>query len=113
MKKAIIDCSKPVGEQEVIVDLTQAEIDAANQSYLASQAEALKQQALSALDKSGITLDRIDEAVSLGLTTLTAPDVVEFMQYRRNLRAVVRGESAVLPSHPTNADGSIKYPVGT
>ncbi|MEF3074139.1 hypothetical protein V2P20_03785 [Methylobacter sp. Wu1] len=70
-----------------------------------------QQSAKAALDKTSVTIDRIAEAVSLGLTTFDASDVVEFMQYRRNLRTILnQAQPNVIPdSLPTAPD----YPAGT
>jgi len=61
----------------------------------------------SALDDTDTTMHRISEAVSLGLTTMTATDVVTFVNYRRSLRALLKSTSVgVLPTKPA-------YPQGT
>jgi hypothetical protein len=61
----------------------------------------------SALTESDKTMDRIQEAVSLGLTTATATDVVTFVNYRRALRALLKSTTVgVLPTKPA-------YPVGS
>ena len=63
--------------------------------------------AQAALDDSDTTMHRINEAVSLGLTTMTATDVVTFVNYRRSLRALLKSTTVgVLPTKPS-------YPIGT
>ena len=60
----------------------------------------------SALDDTDTTMHRINEAVSLGLTTWTTADVVTFVNYRRALRALLKSTTVgVLPTKPA-------YPVG-
>jgi hypothetical protein len=68
-------------------------------------------RAKNALEKTSITVERVAEAVSLGLTTWVALDVVAFMQYRRDLRAILnQAQPDVIPeSLPT----SPAYPTGT
>jgi hypothetical protein len=61
------------------------------------------------LDDSDTTMHRIAEAVSLGLNTWTATDVVAWVNWRRALRAIVSGSdttSTSIPSRPA-------YPAGT
>ncbi len=61
----------------------------------------------SALDDTDTTMHRINEAVFLGLTTMTATDVVTFVNYRRALRALLKSTTVgVLPTKPA-------YPVGS
>lgn len=64
--------------------------------------------ARAALDASDITMIRVSEAVSLGLTTWTAADVVAFAHWRRTLRAMVSGAptTAAIPTMPA-------YPAST
>jgi hypothetical protein len=61
-----------------------------------------------ALCSSDITMHRIVEAVSLGLNSWTAADVVAFVTYRRDLRAIANGSTATtsLPSRPPNPAGT-------
>lgn len=66
-------------------------------------------EAKAALDKTSVTMERITEGVSLGTTTPQAADVVAFMNYRRELRAIVSAKSGTpgtLPAQPP-------YPAGT
>ena len=63
-------------------------------------------QALAALSKSDLVMNRINEAVSLGLTKWKANDVVAYVRYRRTLRAIVGGAPDPLPDPPD-------YPQGT
>lgn len=63
------------------------------------------------LSKTAVTVERIAEAVSLGLTTWTAVDVVAFMQYRRDLRAILsQVQPTIIPSALPIAPA---YPSGT
>lgn len=72
-------------------------------SFAAEQAQS---QARLLLDASDTTINRIAEAVALGLTTWTTADVVVFVNYRRALRAVLSGASNSVPIKPP-------YPAGT
>jgi hypothetical protein len=61
----------------------------------------------SALDNTDTTMHRINEAVSLGLTTMTAIDVVAYVNYRRALRALLKSTTVgVLPTKPAYPAGS-------
>lgn len=66
--------------------------------------------AKNALADADVTMNRITEAVALGLTTFTAADVVAFVNYRRSLRVIVSASSGdptlALPAKPP-------YPSGT
>ncbi|MGB9154412.1 MAG: hypothetical protein WCD70_15150 [Alphaproteobacteria bacterium] len=69
----------------------------------------LPQQAQSALTKTDTTMLRVQEAITLGLTTATTADVVAFVHYRKALRAIVDGTdttSTSLPAQPA-------YPANT
>lgn len=69
--------------------------------------EAFLTEVSSALFQSDVVLVRVQEAVSLGLTTWTTTDVVAWSNYRRNVRALMRSEfPGTLPDKPP-------YPVGT
>lgn len=61
-----------------------------------------------ALDASDTTMHRVTEAVALGLTTWTTADVVTFVEWRRELRAIVGGTSttSAVPARPA-------FPAGT
>ncbi|TDR82217.1 hypothetical protein [Paludibacterium purpuratum] len=48
-----------------------------------------QKQAKTKLDASDTTMHRVAEAVALGLTTWTAPDVVTYVEMRRKLRAIL------------------------
>jgi hypothetical protein len=50
--------------------------------------------------KSDEIMPRIEEGVSLGLTTWTAPNVVAWMKYRRALRTIVEGGKGSIPTEP-------------
>jgi hypothetical protein len=61
----------------------------------------------SALDNTDTTMHRISEAISLGLTTATATDVVAYVNYRRALRVLLKSTTVgTLPTKPA-------FPVGT
>lgn len=67
----------------------------------------LAQQAATLLPDTDITMHRITEAVSLDLNALTNADVVAWVTYRRELRAIAGGAPAsALPTKPA-------YPAGT
>jgi hypothetical protein len=66
-------------------------------------------QAKAALVLSDITVHRIAEGVSLGTCAWTNADVVAYMTYRRDLRAIVTAETGTPGTLPT-APG---YPAGT
>jgi hypothetical protein len=64
-----------------------------------------------ALEKTSVTMERIAEAVAFGQTTWDAPDVVVFLQHRRDLRAILSQPKPdvipdELPAHPG-------FPTGT
>ena len=60
-----------------------------------------------ALDESDKTMSRIQEGISLGLTTALSTDVVAWVNYRRSLRSLLKSTTVgVLPTKPS-------YPVGT
>ena len=69
----------------------------------------LPQQAQSALTKTDTTMLRVQEAITLGLTTATTADVVAFVQYRKALRAIVDGTDTTSTSLPVKP----AYPGGT
>jgi len=64
------------------------------------------------LDSSDTTMARINEAISLGLTTATAADVVAYVQWRRYLRTLV-SNSDVPPSSIPTITSAPPYPAGT
>jgi len=66
--------------------------------------------AKAALAESDKTVARISEAVALGNTTLTTPDVVAFMQMRADLRAIL---SQKQPSTIPTTLPTAPYPAGT
>lgn len=80
-------------------------------TFLATQARAaLVVAASESLIKSDLTMLRISEAVASGANTWTSADVVEWVTWRRALRAIVNGEdttSTEIPARPSN------YPAGT
>jgi hypothetical protein len=70
-------------------------------------AKVFAASAQAALDASDTTMLRVTEAVALGLTTMSADDVVAWVNYRRALRALLKSTTiASLPARPA-------YPVGT
>lgn len=80
------------------------------EDYQPSDQELLnifKRQVQSALDDSDITMNRISEAISLGLNTWTNSDVIIYVNYRRSLRPLLKEASPQsIPAHPP-------YPAGT
>jgi hypothetical protein len=67
----------------------------------------LAQQAAALLPDTDTTMHRIAEAVALGLNAWTGADVVAWVAYRRELRAIAGGAPAsALPTKPA-------YPAGT
>lgn len=73
--------------------------------------DAYKAEAQTALNDTDDIVLRVVEAVALGLTTYTTADVVAFVNYRRELRAILtETQPAVIPtSLPTKP----AYPAGT
>ena len=68
---------------------------------------AMNQAATNALAKSDDTMLRVQEAISLGLTTWLTADVVAWVNYRRELRPLIKSSVLqLLPTKPT-------YPVGS
>lgn len=55
----------------------------------AAKWSAYQESAKRALEDTSTTVERIVEAVALGKTSLTAQDVVTFMEYRAALRAIL------------------------
>lgn len=53
----------------------------------------IQAQAKSQLDDSDTSMHRVTEAVVMDESTLTTPDVVTFIQWRRALRTIVQTES--------------------
>lgn len=87
-------------------------IDANSRPLTAAQAwDNYKNLVISELNKTDATITRVSEAVSLGLTTWDASDVVTFVNYRRSLREILSHPiPATIPaSLPTKPD----YPAGT
>ena len=74
-------------------------------AQLLSEFQAAAQSALSATDT---TFARIQEAITLGLTTAADPSVIAWIEYRKALRAEVRATVVgTLATKPTT------YPAGT
>lgn len=66
-----------------------------------------KAEVKNALSSTSVTMERIVEGVSLGTTTLTTPDVVAWMDYRKALRDCLTATEVIsLPLKPA-------YPAGT
>jgi hypothetical protein len=64
-------------------------------------------EAFALLDKTDIVMHRVSEAVSLGLSSWTAADVVAWVNYRRALRTIVSGAiSNSIPSVPAFPQGT-------
>jgi hypothetical protein len=86
----------------------QSDIAMVGGTYLDSVfSSPLQVQALAELIKSDVVMNRISEAVCLGLNSWTGEDVVAFVNYRRELRDFVDGTTTgPLPTQPS-------YPVGT
>lgn len=60
-----------------------------------------------AINESDKTMLRVNEAISLGLNTITSEDVVAYVDYRRTLRSLLASQSVTnIPSKPP-------YPAGT
>ncbi len=73
--------------------------------------EAYQIKAKTALSDSDTTMLRVYEAVVLGDTTMSAPDVVAFVRWRQALRAIL---SATLPTEiPADLPAMPAYPAGT
>jgi hypothetical protein len=69
---------------------------------------AFQQSALSALSATDTTFDRIQEAITLGLTTAADPSVIAWIEYRKALRAEIKAPAVgTLPIKPST------YPAGT
>ena len=67
-----------------------------------------QQSAQTALSATDTTFARIQEAITLGLTTAADPSVIAWIEYRKALRAEVRATVVgTLATKPTN------YPAGT
>lgn len=102
----------PLNEADILVTNQGIGWTYANGTFTAPPAPTpvpipLPQQAQAALDDTDTTMHRINEAISLGLTTATATDVVTFVNYRRALRALLESTTVgVLPTKPS-------YPAGT
>ena len=58
------------------------------------------------LDKSDITMLRIQEAIAIGDTTWDNTDVVEWIKYRKELRSIITNNTGLIPNTP-------KYPENT
>lgn len=72
------------------------------------KAQGLRRPAIAALAGSDATMNRIAEAVALGLSSWTSPDVVAWVKYRRSLRGIVTGASSAtaLPARPAFPSGT-------
>ena len=95
-----------------MTQLTDAEvsaIQAAAQVLTPAQLLAQFQQAAqTALSATDTTFARIQEAITLGLTKAADPSVIEWIEYRKALRAEVRATVVgALATKPTT------YPAGT
>lgn len=69
-------------------------------------APIIRYQAQVAMDKSDLTMLRIQEAVMAGRTTFAAADIVAWATYRSALRTIISTGFGPLPDQPP-------YPMGT
>jgi len=77
----------------------------------AQQWKTYQASAQAALDATDTTVHRVIEAVALGKTTLTAADVVIYMEYRASLRAIL--SEAQPETIPTALPAKPAYPANT
>ena len=91
----------PMTAQEEADFLAQQTVSQAAQSIADT-----KQKAQQAMDKSDLTMLRIQEAVMAGRTTFASADVVTLATYMAALRAIISTGAGVMPIMPA-------YPVGT
>lgn len=85
----------------------QNDYDSRQTSWPAQQSsQLLISNASVALSKSDETMLRIQEAISLGLTTWTATDVIAWTNYRRSLREIINSQNGAIPNKPA-------YPANT
>lgn len=83
-----------------IIDNTYAQVWQ-SRPYTADEIAAmLVSEAKRLLDKSDTTMLRVQEAISLGLTTPTTADVVAWVEYRKALRAIISTKTGTLPTQP-------------
>lgn len=95
------DHAPQAGEQIFSGPQSTEELSDAFPRYAAlSAAQALEAEAFVALQRTDLTMTRIAEAVSLGLSSWTADDVVAWVEYRRALRAVVSTGEGPIPDRP-------------
>lgn len=95
------------GELVEMSDADYAAFQAIQSAAAAAQVVAsLVSSAMASLTESDETMKRIQEAVSLDLTTWTTADVVAWINYRRVLRQIISTKSGNLPTKPP-------YPIGT
>lgn len=78
---------------------------------VAEQWASYQAQAKAALEDTSTTVERIIEAVALGKTSLTATDVVAYMEYRAALRAIL--SEAQPDTIPTALPAKPPYPANT
>jgi hypothetical protein len=91
---------------------TSAEINAvAMAAESASEWADYQALAKAKLERTGVTIERISEGVALGLTTWNADDVVVYMQYRRDLRSILKSPQPL--KIPTELPAEPPYPSGT
>ena len=77
-------------------------------SVAASDLSAFQQSAQTALSATDTTFARIQEAITLGLTTATDPSIIAWIEYRKALRAEIKATAVgVLATKPST------YPSGT
>lgn len=98
MQQIFIDSSKPDGQQETIVDLTDAEIVQATSYGIALQSTITAQTAKEMLSRSDFTILRCVE------NQIPVPS--EWASYRQSLRSIISSGQGDLITQPA-------YPQGT
>lgn len=98
MQRIEVDPSKPLGEQETLIDMTDSEIEAATAMAASLEISVNKNSAREFLDKSDITILRCTEN--------QIPVPAEWATYRASLRAIMISGQGDLPTQPP-------YPQGT
>ena len=94
-----------------LTKLTDAQVSAVRAPTQAQQWATYQAQVQGALAASDTTMHRIGEAVALGKTSWTAPDVVTFVQWRQAMRSIL---TQPIPSTiPTTWPVRPAYPAGT
>ena len=95
-------------ETDLLVGETYSDTQPVLTPSLVQMLSEFQQSAQTALSATDTTFARIQEAITLGLTTATDPSVIEWIEYRKALRAEVRATVVgALATKPTT------YPAGT